>query len=97
MPIIHGTFSYWTLDSWIPHLGFPIRFKNAHKTKHGSDSEIFDTEGRFVPEKFEEMFSKYDEGGKGGFSLKDINRMVKGKKANLAKLRRISYWVLQIS
>lgn len=32
-----------------------------------------------MPEKFEELFSKYDEGNKGGLSLKDINKMVKGK------------------
>lgn len=52
--------------------------KKAHKTKHGSDSETFDTEGRFVPEKFEEIFSKYDSGNKGGLSLRDVNSMVKG-------------------
>jgi len=35
--VIHGTFSYWSGDSWLPHPGFPIMLKNSHKTKHGSD------------------------------------------------------------
>ncbi|GFH11496.1 caleosin domain containing [Haematococcus lacustris] len=52
--------------------------KNAHRGKHGSDTGVYDTEGRFVPQKFEEIFSKYDKGNKGGLDLSDIRRMISG-------------------
>lgn len=76
--VIHGTFSYPTLHSWLPHPGMPIYLDRMHRTKHGSDSEVYDTEGRFVPEKFEEIFSKYDSQNKGGLSWNDIQEMVYG-------------------
>jgi peroxygenase len=75
MFVIHGGFSYTSLDSWIPHPGLPIRVKNIHRCKHGSDSETYDTEGRYVPQKFEEIFSKYDRDNKGGLNLRDMWEM----------------------
>lgn len=36
----------------------------------GSDTGVYDSEGRFVPQKFEEIFSKYDKDNKGGLTYK---------------------------
>ena len=47
-----------------------------HRTKHGSDSGVYDTEGRFVPQRFEDMFAKFDVTGKGGLDFDDIQDMV---------------------
>lgn len=58
VPFIHGSFSYASCNSWLPDPFFRLYIKNMHLCKHGSDSECLDTEGRFVPEKFEEIFTK---------------------------------------
>ncbi|RIA94914.1 Caleosin-like protein [Glomus cerebriforme] len=82
---INGALAYATQKCWIPIIGNPffnIYVDSIHKAKHGSDSDTYDTEGRFVPEKFEEVFSKYDRDNKGGISFKDIMEMIRSN-ANL--------------
>ena len=74
--VIHGTFSFATWPNFLPRLNFPIYVSRMHRTKHGSDAGVYDTEGRFVPQKFEDMFAKFDVGQKGGLNWDDIQDMV---------------------
>lgn len=67
--LIHPTFSYFTLDSWIPDPFFRISVKKVHRAKHGSDTGVFDSQGRFIPAKFEALFAKFDKGKKGGLTF----------------------------
>ncbi|KAJ3009372.1 hypothetical protein HKX48_008010 [Thoreauomyces humboldtii] len=77
MAIIHGGFSYPSLDGWIPNPTLPIYVKNIHRCLHGSDTGTYDTEGRYIPQRFEEVLSKYDVGNKGGLDFSDIMRMTR--------------------
>ena len=47
--VIHGTFSWPSQGSWLPDPLFSLNTANMHRTKHGSDTESYDTEGRFNP------------------------------------------------
>lgn len=73
--VINGSFSYPTYDGWIPDPRFPIYLDKVHRTKHGSDTEVYDTEGRFVPSKFEEIFNKYARTRPDAMTYDEIIRM----------------------
>ncbi|KAM0258098.1 hypothetical protein ACHAQJ_004003 [Trichoderma viride] len=77
--IIHGNFSYATVPGYLPDPLFRIYVKNIHKGKHGSDSGTYDTEGRFVPQKFEDMFSKYAD-DKDYVTMRDVLNLLKGQR-----------------
>lgn len=57
--VIHFFFSWFTTPNRIlPDPFFRVYISNGHRSKHGSDTAVFDSEGRFIPAKFEEIFTK---------------------------------------
>lgn len=61
-------------------LKFPIEVKNIQKSKHGSDSGVYDKEGRFVSERFEEIFGKH--------ALTNINSLTSDELSQMLKANR---------
>ncbi|KAK3345990.1 Caleosin related protein-domain-containing protein [Lasiosphaeria hispida] len=83
MFIINVNFSYPTrlaLGGYLPDPLFRVYVGGVHKAKHGSDSGTYDHEGRFVPQAFEDMFSKWDADRKGALSFVELWRMIAGNR-----------------
>ncbi|KAM3084180.1 hypothetical protein ACMFMG_001718 [Clarireedia jacksonii] len=80
--IIHVNFSYPTLPNgrFLPDPFFRLYTENVHKDKHGSDSGTYDNEGRFIPQKFEDIFSKYASGDKQGITFWETMNYLKGQR-----------------
>ena len=76
---INGALSYPTCPTLLPDPFFRVFIVRLHKAKHGSDSMSYDHEGRFRPQQFEEIFTKYDRDNKGGLSKGDLWAMWKGQ------------------
>lgn len=77
--IIHGNFSYPTVGSWLPDPFFRIYIARIHKDKHGSDTQTYDNEGRFMPQRFEDIFAKYAE-GRDYLTVRDIANVMQGQR-----------------
>lgn len=78
--IIHSNFSYPTVKGWLPDPFFRIYTERIHKDKHGSDSGTYDTEGRFVPQKFEDIFAEYASGDKQSLTFNEMLNYMQGKR-----------------
>ena len=53
--------------------------KKVHSDKHGSDTGTYDHEGRFLPQKFEDIFAKYAE-GRDYLTIWDVSNVLKGQR-----------------
>jgi hypothetical protein len=80
--IINLNFSYPTrlAHSIVPDPRFRVYVDSIYKAKHGSDSGAFDAEGRFVPQAFEDMFSKYDRDHDGALTFRELFDMMHGNR-----------------
>ncbi|KAK8659463.1 hypothetical protein V6N13_029664 [Hibiscus sabdariffa] len=65
-----------SLDS----LTFPIEVKNIQFAKHGSDSGVYDTEGRFVPSKFERIFNEFARTHPDALTSDELSAMLKANR-----------------
>lgn len=68
---IHGTMAMSTHETWSDAFTFTIKIRNMNRGRHGSDSGIFDKEGRFIPANFENLFFTMDKDKKGGLSFNE--------------------------
>ncbi|KAF3639897.1 putative peroxygenase 5 [Capsicum annuum] len=75
--LIHFTLSHKTRPGKCPSLLFPIVVENIKYAIHGSDSGAYDSEGRFVPEKFEEIFKKHANQNPDSLTYNEVKELLK--------------------
>ncbi|MFS7896315.1 putative plant seed peroxygenase [Helianthus anomalus] len=63
-----------------PNLLFPINIVNITMGKHGSDSGVYDSHGRFVPSKIEEIFQKYARTNPEALTADELDEFLKGNR-----------------
>ncbi|KAJ5982365.1 hypothetical protein N7451_012465, partial [Penicillium sp. IBT 35674x] len=59
------------------NFSYPTRLA-IHKAKHGSVSGTYDPEGHFLPQLFENLFSKWDQDDDGALTLRELLMLMHG-------------------
>nr|CAB3467695.1 unnamed protein product [Digitaria exilis] len=62
------------VDAPLPHSSIYIEY--VHRAMHGSDTGAYDAQGRFVPEKFEEIFTKHAKVRPDALTSAEIDEMI---------------------
>jgi peroxygenase len=78
--IVHLNFSFGTTPHRLPDPFFRIYLDRIYKDKHGSDSGTYDNEGRFIPQNFEDFWSKYGNSKAGTMDKWQLWRAVRGQR-----------------
>ncbi|VFQ88353.1 unnamed protein product [Cuscuta campestris] len=77
---------------WLSPL-FPIEVENINLAKHTSDSGVYDSEGRFVLSKFEEIFKKHARSSANGMTSKEFDELLKANR----EPKDYKGWILALS
>lgn len=77
---IHAALSPITSIGHAPSPLLPIYVENIQKGKHGSDTGAYDSEGRFVPMKFEEIFQKHAHTRPDALTSAELDEMLEANK-----------------
>jgi hypothetical protein len=77
--LINLFFSYPTrlAHSWFPDPYFRIYVNSIHKAKHGSDTGVYDSDGNFRADVFDDMFAKLDKSGTGSLGVTELGWLLK--------------------
>ncbi|KAJ6429908.1 hypothetical protein OIU84_021341 [Salix udensis] len=78
--LINIALSQKTRPGKFPSLFLPIEVKNINRAKHGSDSGVYNSEGRFVPGKFEEIFRKHARSHPNSLTADELMEMLKANR-----------------
>ncbi|XP_019433751.1 PREDICTED: probable peroxygenase 4 [Lupinus angustifolius] len=77
---INAGLSQITRPGKSPSILLPIEIKNIQLGKHGSDTGVYDTEGRFVDSKFEEIFKKHAKKNPNALTFDELMELVKSNR-----------------
>ncbi|CAM8957120.1 unnamed protein product [Rhodiola kirilowii] len=61
-------------------MSLPIEIDNIKFAKHGSDSGVYDTEGRFVPSKFDEIFARHAKTNPNALTASELQELLKANR-----------------
>ncbi|CAM8947514.1 unnamed protein product [Rhodiola kirilowii] len=78
--VINPAFSKRTRPGGSFDIRFPIGVQDIKFAIHGSDTGVFDSEGRFVPKKFEEIFAKHAKTNSASLTNDELSEMLEANR-----------------